>query len=127
MDKPFPAYRGNEPYVFVSYAHDDSMLAYPEMARMHARGFNVWYDEGLSPGVSWRQELADAISRASVLVYLVTARSAQSSNCHKEVSYASTHCLSNRVVRLKLVHNRNASALQQIKSCPIESKLHIEA
>ena len=29
MEKPFPAYEGNDPYVFVCYAHDDSAVVYP--------------------------------------------------------------------------------------------------
>lgn len=43
METPFPAYKGDEPYVFVSYAHDDSSQVYPEITRLHDQGFNVWY------------------------------------------------------------------------------------
>ena len=28
---PYPAYRGNEPYVFVSYAHKDKDIVFPEI------------------------------------------------------------------------------------------------
>ncbi len=31
MDQPFPAYRGDEPYVFVCYAHEDEGVVYPEI------------------------------------------------------------------------------------------------
>ena len=31
-DKPFEAYRGDGPYVFVSYAHADSESVYPDLA-----------------------------------------------------------------------------------------------
>ena len=31
-EKPFDAYDGDEPLLFVSYAHDDVDLVYPEMA-----------------------------------------------------------------------------------------------
>jgi len=44
MDKPFPAYQGDDPYIFVSYAHDDADLVFPEMQRLRDAGFNVWYD-----------------------------------------------------------------------------------
>ena len=46
METPFPAYKGDEPYVFVSYAHDDSSRVYPEITRLRDQGFNIWYDEG---------------------------------------------------------------------------------
>jgi len=35
LDKPFAAYNGDEPYVFVCYAHDDNKVVYPEIASLH--------------------------------------------------------------------------------------------
>ena len=31
MEKPFPAHTGDEPYIFVSYAHADDDLVYPQL------------------------------------------------------------------------------------------------
>ena len=31
VDKPFTAYQGDEPYIFVSYAHEDSEVVYSEI------------------------------------------------------------------------------------------------
>jgi hypothetical protein len=50
VDKPFPVYKGNDPYVFVSYSHRDSLLVFPEIIKIKAQGFNVWYDEGIEAG-----------------------------------------------------------------------------
>ncbi len=52
MEKPFPAYQGDEPYVFVSYSHADTERVYAELARLNDQGFNIWYDEGISRAVS---------------------------------------------------------------------------
>ena len=41
LEKPFPAYKGDEPYVFVCYAHGDADVVYPEIAWLHDQGFNV--------------------------------------------------------------------------------------
>ena len=30
MERPFPAYDGDEPYVFVCYSHEDPEIVYPE-------------------------------------------------------------------------------------------------
>ena len=75
MDKPFPAYKGNDPYVFVSYSHRDSLLVFPEIIKIKAQGFNVWYDEGIEAGTEWREELANAIEGAKLVVYFVTGHS----------------------------------------------------
>ncbi len=50
MDRPFPAYKGDEPYIFVSYSHEDDGFVYPEIRWLKDQGFNIWYDEGITPG-----------------------------------------------------------------------------
>ena len=88
MDRPFPAYNGDEPYVFVSYSHSNSSAVYPELVWLKERGFNIWYDEGIEAGTEWREELAKAIEESSLLVYFITPESVQSQNCRKEVNFA---------------------------------------
>lgn len=86
-EKPFSAYEGDQPYFFVSYAHEDAELVYPEMAWLNPAGFNVWYDDGIYVGSVWRQSLADALSGSAGLVFFATARSTESSNCLKELNF----------------------------------------
>ncbi|MEQ9590895.1 MAG: tetratricopeptide repeat protein [Parvibaculaceae bacterium] len=88
MIRPFPAYSGEESYTFVSYAHDDADRVYPILTALHERGFNIWYDEGIEPGTSWRDELAAAISAAGCVLFLVSRSSVRSRNCLKEINFA---------------------------------------
>jgi adenylate cyclase len=85
---PFPAYVGSEPFVFVCYAHTDAARVYPELARLHEGGLNVWYDEGISPGHVWTDELANAIDAANRFLYFVTPASVASPHCRRELQYA---------------------------------------
>ncbi len=91
MDKPFPAYSGDEPYVFVSYTHADAARVYPEIQWLHDQGFNVWYDEGIEPGTVWRDELARAIDGAALFLFYVTPTSVERPHCLREVGYAVDH------------------------------------
>ena len=91
MDRPFTAYKGNEPYIFVSYAHENAAVVYPELEWLKDQGFNIWYDEGVSPGSEWRTELADAIVGCSLFLYFVTPRSVASEHCIRESSFAIDH------------------------------------
>ena len=59
MDKPFPAYDGDEPYVFVSYAHENEAIVRTEISWLQDQGVNVWYDEGIRPGSEWSDALAE--------------------------------------------------------------------
>jgi TolB-like protein/class 3 adenylate cyclase len=90
VERPFPAYSGDGPYIFVSYAHDDAALVYPEIARLKEYGFNVWYDEGIAPGFTWRDEVALALTQCKVFLYFITPRSVSSSNCLREVNFCLT-------------------------------------
>ena len=55
MDQPFVAYQGDESYIFVSYAHEDSDAVFPEIQWLRDQGFNLWYDEGIAAGHEWRE------------------------------------------------------------------------
>lgn len=88
VDNPFPAYQGDHPYIFVSYAHNDADLVFPEMQRLSDQGFKIWYDEGIKPGASWREEVALALTESKLLIYFVTENSVKSENCHQELNFA---------------------------------------
>lgn len=88
MQRPFAAYDGTDPYFFVSYAHDDDGLVFPEMQWIRDAGFNVWYDDGIHVGTVWRRALAEALSKSAGLIFFCTAKSAASENCLKEINFA---------------------------------------
>ena len=88
MDRPFPAYKDDEPYVFVSYAHSDSSSVYPELVWLKECGLNIWYDEGIEAGTEWREELGQAILNAGLFLFFVTPESVQRENCRKELNLA---------------------------------------
>jgi len=50
LDNPSPAYKGDKPFVFVCYSHQDREMVYPEIAWLQAQGIKIWYDEGISAG-----------------------------------------------------------------------------
>jgi len=85
---PYPAYRGKEPYLFVSYAHDDKDIVFAEIKRFNEAGFNVWYDEGIAPGNEWTDEIANALEGCSLFVVMITPTSAPRKNVLNEINFA---------------------------------------
>jgi len=88
LEKPFPAYKGNDSYVFVCYAHADAAFVYADIQQLYRKGINLWYDEGISAGRPWRAEIADAVRGASRLLFFISEASVQSQHCTHEVDYA---------------------------------------
>ncbi len=83
-----PSYRGDDPFVYVSYSHDDAAIVHAEVAWLTERGIKVWYDEGIPAGSRWSDELAAAIRRAPALLIFISANSVQSNHCINEVNFA---------------------------------------
>ncbi len=88
MKKPFATYAGDDPYLFVSYAHRDQEIVYREMAWLHEAGFNLWYDEGIGLGSVWRESLTDSLAKAAACLFFVTKHSAISEHCLRELNFA---------------------------------------
>lgn len=91
LQPPFEAYDGREPYLFVSYSHQDGGVVYPEIERLHGIGFRIWYDEGIDPGNEWPDEVAKALDRCSFFVVFISPRSVASKNVKNEIHFAINH------------------------------------
>lgn len=91
MKKPFKAYRGSEPYIFVCYGHADADTVYAELSWVNGDGFNIWYDEGIEPGESWRDEVASAITQSSLFLIFISPNSVLSKVCLQELNLALTY------------------------------------
>jgi len=91
MKPPFTAYRGNDPYVFVCYSHEDSAAVYEDISLLRSKGLNIWYDEGISPGTEWSEELGHALEKADQLLFYVSKSSVNSRHCRDEVNFTHNH------------------------------------
>ena len=88
MERPFPAYRGSDPYLFVSYAHENAEEVYRDLTFLNDQGFRIWYDDGISPGHNWPEALAEAIAKCDLFLYFVSKDSIESSHCQRELHFA---------------------------------------
>ncbi len=82
------AYTGNEPYIFFSYSHADRELVEKIIVGLKQNMCRVWYDEGLTPGESWNDDLAEHIKNAEVVVIMLTQNSIMSRYVKAEINYA---------------------------------------
>ena len=122
MNRPIPAYKGSESYVFVCYSHRDSEAVFDDLALLNRNGVNAWYDEGISAGGIWRAQIAEAIQGATKFLFFISEASLNSSHCLREVDFALNHDIeiipiyldnSKLPVELELVFNRVQALFRQ--------------
>ena len=85
---PFEAYVGEDPYLFVSYSHQDAHLVYPEIIQLKDSQYNIWYDEGVAASNEWPEEIANAVIGCSVFICFISPRATASINCRNEINLA---------------------------------------
>ena len=88
LRKPFKAYSGIKPYIFISYAHKDAELVFREIKKFHDKGYPIWYDQGLTAGQEWDEEIEEALLKASLLVVFITKTSMSRNNVVDEIKLA---------------------------------------
>ncbi len=81
-------YEGAEPYIFVSYCHEDQARVYPYIETLAGDGYRVWYDEGITPGEEWMENIARHLEASSVFIAFITEASLNSHNCRREINFA---------------------------------------
>lgn len=86
--RPFDAYIGDNPYIFVSYSHSDADEVFVELKRFHDDGFDVWYDEGISSGRGWQEVVEERLIKSSLLVVFISKNAIESKNVREEIFLA---------------------------------------
>ena len=92
------AYEGQDAYIFISYAHADAEAVRPVLADLQARGYRLWFDEGLVAGSEWPEYIAEHLAGAALVMCFVSDAYLASDNCRRELHYA----LSKRIPTLNI-------------------------
>ena len=78
--------------LFITYSHKDvkakeQLITY--LAAMKREGLiNIWHDNEILPGDTWRDSISKNLSESDILLYLVSDNSLASENCNKELAEA---------------------------------------
>lgn len=83
----FNSYEGSKNFIFISYAHKDSEQVYPIIESLNARGYRVWYDDGISPGSEWPEYIARHIDMCDTVIFFASPNSVASENCRREINF----------------------------------------
>ena len=84
-------YQGNEPYLFISYAHADEQAVGSVLENLEKHGVRFWYDDGIEVGSEWPEYIAERLASSKMMLAFVSNAYALSNNCRKEMHYAVTN------------------------------------
>lgn len=79
------SYFGNDPYIFVSYAHSDSKTIFPIIYKLQKEGYRVWYDEGIPTSVKWKKEIEQRIENCNKFIFFLSKGSCISNEVNIEL------------------------------------------
>ena len=88
MEKILRSYQGSEPYAFISYSHKDKGEVFPVIRAMQENGYNVWFDEGITPASEWDDHIANRILNAEFFIAMLSPNYLESTNCMDELEFA---------------------------------------
>ena len=80
------AYKGDKPYIFISYAHKDTETVLPIISRLQRDGYRVWYDEGIAPGSNWDEYISSHLDRSCNVLSFLSEAYVRSQNCKDELA-----------------------------------------
>lgn len=83
-DLRLAAYKGDKPYIFVSYAPDDKERVLPVIQKLQKQGFRLWFDQGVGTSELTAKRLNEA---EGVIVFLSKA-AVQSADCSRDITLA---------------------------------------
>lgn len=88
LNKVHTPYRGDSPYIFISYSHKDSDVVFYIIGQLQMKQYRIWYDEGIDPGTEWDENIAEHIENCGYFIALLSEAYLESSNCKDELNYA---------------------------------------
>lgn len=81
-------YEGDNPYIFISYAHKDKEQVAPFIGELMNRGYRIWYDDGINPSEEWPESVATHLYHATSVVFFISKAFCTSKNCKRELNFA---------------------------------------
>ena len=81
-------YTGEDPYIFISYAHDDSERVLPIISYIANEEYRVWFDQRIEVGTKWAEAIAQRLNQSACFMAFITDNYLQSDNCMDEIEYA---------------------------------------
>lgn len=96
------AYRGKEPYIFISYAHADTEVQ-DLLSELAAHDYRFWYDEGIQSGRDWSDVISERIKNCTQFIAFLSENAIRSENVKDEIHLAVKYKIDMLVIHLESI------------------------
>lgn len=96
------AYRGDEPYIFISYAHADTEVQ-QILSELAAKDYRFWYDEGIQSGSDWGDVISERIKNCTQFIAFLSDSAIKSENVKDEIHLAVKYKIDMLVIHLESI------------------------
>lgn len=93
-------YDGENPYVFISYAHKDEVEVKRILKALKGQNIRFWFDENMVTGENWNDSISKALNKSHYIIFIESENFNNSVNCLKEVTDALAQDKNIGIVRL---------------------------
>ena len=116
-------YTGEEPYIFVSYAHKNIDRVFPLIRLLQQNGYRIWFDEGIDPGTEWADNIASHLQASSYFCACMSQQYLESTNCCDELSYARVKSLPFLLLALEPVRLKDGMEMNNVNSLVLDPEI----
>ncbi|MBQ4158104.1 MAG: toll/interleukin-1 receptor domain-containing protein, partial [Clostridia bacterium] len=81
-------YEGTEPFIFVSYCHEDKKRIHPLLEQMVRDSYRIWYDENMHAGEDSADNIENHLEDCAVVIAFISENYSLSHSCRSELTYA---------------------------------------
>lgn len=96
------AYRGDEPYIFISYSHTDTEVQ-EILTELAAKDYRFWYDEGIQSGSDWADVISERIKNCTQFIAFLSDSAIKSENVKDEIHLAVKYKIDMLVIHLESI------------------------
>ena len=115
IEKPCNSYQGTDPFLFISYSHNDNETIYPIINRLDDIGIRIWYDEGIPISSEWNKEIATHLKLCHTFVCFLTQNSIKSESVKDELAK----------IKKRWNESKNPTILVFLDDCNLEDDLDL--
>lgn len=84
----YEIYEGQEPYLFISYSHQDTDRVIPIVRGLQELGYRLWYDTGIGAGTRWPDVIAEHLMNSNCVIAFISENAMGSDYCQEEIYFA---------------------------------------